>query len=70
MTELFGIMPSWLAQRAAKTINAGGIGQRALGLFGQQGIQVVMGAAEETPESLVNNYLTGNLQLGENICDH
>jgi predicted Fe-Mo cluster-binding NifX family protein len=65
-----GLLPSWLAQRGAKTIIAGGIGQRALGLFAQQGIQVVMGAAEETPERLVNNYLTDNLQLGENICDH
>jgi predicted Fe-Mo cluster-binding NifX family protein len=51
-------------------IIAGGMGQRALGLFAGQGIQVVLGAAAETPERLVNDYLAGRLQTGENVCDH
>jgi len=65
-----GLLPSWLAERGATMIIAGGMGQRALGLFAEQGIQVVLGAASETPERLVSDYLAGALQVGENACDH
>jgi predicted Fe-Mo cluster-binding NifX family protein len=65
-----GLLPPWLAERGVKMIIAGGMGQRALGLFAEQGIQVVLGAAAETPERLVSEYLAGRLQPGENVCDH
>jgi len=65
-----GLLPPWLAKRGATMIIAGGMGQRALGLFAQQGIQVVVGASAETPERLVSDYLAGTLQAGENVCDH
>ena len=65
-----GLLPPWLAQRGATVIIAGGMGQRALGLFTEQGIQVVLGAAAETPERLVADYLAGTLRTGENVCDH
>lgn len=65
-----GLLPPWLAQRGANVIIAGGMGQRAQGLFARQGIQVVIGAPAETPERLVADYLAGTLQTGENVCDH
>jgi predicted Fe-Mo cluster-binding NifX family protein len=65
-----GLLPPWLAERGANMIIAGGMGQRALGLFAQQGIQVVVGAPGDTPERLVGDYLAGTLQMGENVCDH
>jgi predicted Fe-Mo cluster-binding NifX family protein len=65
-----GLLPPWLAERGVTMIIAGGMGQRALGLFAEQGIQVVLGAAAETPERLVSDYLAGTLQVGENVCDH
>ena len=65
-----GLLPPWLAERGATMIIAGGMGQRALGLFAEQGIQVVLGAEAETPERLVSDYLAGTLQPGENTCDH
>jgi predicted Fe-Mo cluster-binding NifX family protein len=65
-----GLLPPWLAERGADLILAGGMGQRAHALFADHGIQVVVGAASETPEELVADYLTGDLQVGENICDH
>ena len=68
--HLIGLLPPWLAQRGATMIIAGGMGQRALGLFAEQGIQVVVGAAAETPEKLVLDYLAGSLRAGENVCDH
>lgn len=65
-----GLLPPWLAERGAAVIIAGGMGQRALNLFAEQGIQVVLGASAETPEMLVENYMAGTLQTGENVCDH
>ena len=65
-----GLLPPWLAERGAKMIIAGGMGQRAQQLFAQQGIKVVVGAPAETPEQLIAEYFAGTLQVGENVCDH
>jgi len=65
-----GMLPPWLAERGAEMIIAGGMGQRAQGLFAQQGIQVIVGAPAETPEQLVASYLAGTLESGANVCDH
>lgn len=65
-----GLLPPWLAERGTNMIIAGGMGQRAHGLFAERGMQVVVGASAETPEKLVADYLAGTLQVGENVCDH
>ncbi len=65
-----GLLPKWLAERGANMIIAGGMGQRAQALFAEHGIEVVIGAPAETPENLVNSYLAGTLQSGDNVCDH
>jgi len=65
-----GVLPKWLAEQGANVIIAGGMGQRAQQLFTQQGIQVVVGAASESPEKLAENFLQGTLETGTNACDH
>ena len=65
-----GLLPRWLAEKGAEMIIAGGMGGRAQGLFQQQNIEVVVGAPSETPETIVNAYLQGSLETGENVCDH
>lgn len=65
-----GLLPRWLAERGANLIIAGGMGQRAQALFCQHGIDVIVGAPAETPETLVAAWLAGTLQSGENACDH
>jgi ATP-binding protein involved in chromosome partitioning len=65
-----GLLPRWLGQRDVNVIIAGGMGQRALGLFAENGIQVVIGATAGSPEELVMAYLNGTLQTGANVCDH
>jgi Mrp family chromosome partitioning ATPase/predicted Fe-Mo cluster-binding NifX family protein len=65
-----GLLPPWLAERGVNLVIAGGIGQRAQGLFAEQGIQVFVGAPADTPEILVGHYLSGTLQTGVNACDH
>ncbi len=65
-----GLLPGWLAERDTGMIIAGGMGQRAQGLFAEKGIRVLTGAPSRTPEEIVNEYLAGSLILGENTCDH
>lgn len=65
-----GLFPPWLAGQGATIIIAGGMGQRAQALFAEHGIEVVIGAAAELPETIVNEYMTGALKTGENLCDH
>ena len=65
-----GVLPRWLAGLHVGLIIAGGMGQRAQQLFEQNQIDVLVGAAAESPEALVSAYLNGTLESGENICDH
>jgi len=65
-----GLLLPWLAERGVNMIIAGGMGQRAQGLFAQNGINVVVGAPTDTPERLISDYLSGTLQVGANTCDH
>ena len=65
-----GLLPKWLGERGVNTILAGGMGQRALTLFAEQGIKVVVGVPSEPVEDIVNAYLEGALKAGENVCDH
>jgi predicted Fe-Mo cluster-binding NifX family protein len=65
-----GLLPRWLAEKDVKLIIAGGMGGRARDLFTEQQITVITGAPAATPEILVRDYFAGNLQTGENACDH
>lgn len=46
------------------------MGQRAQGLFSQDGIKVVVGAPAEKGKDIVSTYLAGTLEPGQNLCDH
>ena len=65
-----GLLPRWLGEREVNLVISGGMGQKAKQLFGQQAIEVIVGAPAETPESLVSAYLDGTLVSGANACDH
>jgi predicted Fe-Mo cluster-binding NifX family protein len=65
-----GVLPLWLGELGVDLIIAGGMGQRALSLFAEQGISVITGAPNLEPEALVRQYLAGNLMTGANVCDH
>ena len=65
-----GVLPQWLHENNVNIIIAGGMGQRAQQLFAQNDIEVVIGAATDSPEELVSAYLGGKLETGDNICDH
>jgi len=65
-----GVLPKWLHELGTNVIIAGGMGARALDLFAQNDIKVVVGASALTPEELVKQYLDNTLQTGGNVCDH
>ncbi len=65
-----GVLPRWLSGQGVNTIIAGGMGQRAQGLFTEAGVNVAVGAPNLAPEELVTRYLAGTLVTGDNVCDH
>ena len=65
-----GVLPKWLAGLQVELIIAGGMGQRAQQLFAENHIEVAVGAPDNEPNELVSQYLAGNLQCGQNLCDH
>jgi len=65
-----GILPKWLSGMHVNLTIAGGMGRRAQQLFKENNIDVLVGASENTPEELVAQYLSDELQSGQNICDH
>jgi len=65
-----GLLPEWLAAQGATAVIAGGMGIRAQRLFAESGITVLTGAPADEPQLIVQAYLDGELDLGENVCDH
>lgn len=65
-----GVLPRWLKDEGAEVVIAGGMGNRAMALFAQAGIQVLTGAPEQTPDELALAYAEGTLEQGANVCDH
>ena len=65
-----GVLPRWLKEQGANVVIAGGMGQRAIELFNQAGIQVFVGAPVDEPEELVKRHLNQTLVTGGNVCDH
>jgi predicted Fe-Mo cluster-binding NifX family protein len=65
-----GAFPRWLKERGADIIISGGMGRRAQELFSREGIEVILGTDETDPERLVRIYLDGELESGDNPCDH
>jgi len=65
-----GLLPPWLAERGANDIIAGGMGQRAITLFNEKGINVFVGAPTLSPEEVVKGFLTETLSFSANYCDH
>ena len=65
-----GVYPRFLAENGVSTIISGGMGQKAIQLFTQNNIEVCMGVDSELPRQLVEQYMKGQLQTGQNLCDH
>jgi predicted Fe-Mo cluster-binding NifX family protein len=65
-----GLLPRWLAGHGVTDIIAGGMGQKAIELFKQNGINVFVGAPAINDMELVEKYLSEELTFSANYCDH
>lgn len=65
-----GVFPAWVAKEGAEVVLAGGMGERAQTLFRQNGVKVVCGITEGSPEEVAKAYLKGTLATGANPCSH
>ncbi len=65
-----GVLPAWLASHGITHVIAGGMGHRAITLFNQHNIQVLVGAALKPPGTLIDEFLNGDLETSINLCDH
>ncbi len=65
-----GSHPAFLHEQGCNVVIAGGMGNRAQDLMCAQGIKVVVGAPQLPLRELIEKYLQGELQSGQNRCDH
>lgn len=65
-----GLLPKWLAEKGVNLVMTCGIGNKAMKVFENKGIGVVVGCSPEEPETIVKEYLARELTTKENPCDH
>jgi predicted Fe-Mo cluster-binding NifX family protein len=66
-----GLLPRWLREQGVQVVITGGIGQRALAIFAQNGIQVLAGQPDAPVETLATAYLAGQLvETAEGCARH
>ena len=65
-----GSFPMWVGANGATDVIAGGMGGKAINLFNDAGVNVFVGAPVDTATNLVNQFLSGELDLSANYCDH
>ncbi len=65
-----GLLPKWLAEKGISDIIAGGMGQMAIQLFNQNGVNVFVGAPKLSALELIETYLNNSLTFSANYCDH
>ena len=64
-----GVLPQSLHKQGVNVVIADGIGQNAIQLFNEMGIQVITGASGLIEEAL-KRFLDGALKDAGNICSH
>jgi len=62
-----GRIPAFLNEQGATVIVAGGMGQRAIGLFQENNIEVIVGTSGLV-ENAISSYIAETLTSGESTC--
>ena len=65
-----GVIPKWLAEKGVNVVLVGGVGQNAIDIFRQCNISPVIGLASKTPKELIGDFMSQQLESGENQCNH
>ena len=64
-----GKLPRFLAEHGANLVIAGGMGPRAIDLFHENGIDVILGASGDV-DAVAQAYIRGDLTTGQSTCHH
>jgi len=62
-----GFLPNFLNDLGVKAIIAGGMGEGAIEIFNEKGIQIVTGASGDADE-IVQKFIEGSLKSSGSIC--
>lgn len=62
-----GFLPDFMHKRGVKIIVAGGMGQRAVQLFNEKGIEGMVGVSGPI-DDVVNGFISGTIRSGESFC--
>lgn len=65
-----GVIPIWVAKMGADVIMSGGMGQMAVNIFQDNGIEVIIGVNGQDSKQLIEDYLNGTLKTTGNACSH
>lgn len=63
-----GFLPNFLHEKGVAVIISGGMGQGAVEIFDEHGMEVVVGASGDA-RTAADAYLAGNLKSTGSICD-
>lgn len=64
-----GFLPVFLSEKGVDLIIAGGMGERAQGLFAERNIDTIVGASGSAKNAL-DSYLNGDLKSNNVFCKH
>lgn len=62
-----GFLPVFLHDKEVKVIISGGMGEGAIDIFNEKGVEVIVGASGDA-EAAVNSYLQGRLKSTGSVC--
>lgn len=62
-----GFLPVFLHDKGVSVIISGGMGQGAIDIFNEKGVEVIVGASGEA-QAAVNSYLQGRLKSTGSVC--
>jgi predicted Fe-Mo cluster-binding NifX family protein len=65
-----GVLPRFLAGHGVTDVIAGGMGQRAIQIFNQAGVNVFVGAPQIEGRQLAEGFLNNTIGFAANYCDH
>ena len=65
-----GVLPKWLAEKGVTDVLAGGMGNRAIQIFNQNGVNVFVGAPKMNASELTKGFLDNSIEFSANYCDH
>ncbi|MFA9391814.1 MAG: NifB/NifX family molybdenum-iron cluster-binding protein [Prolixibacteraceae bacterium] len=65
-----GLLPELLSGLGVTDIIAGGMGEKAIQLFQQAGVNAFVGAPQLAAKHLLDGFLNQTIQFSANYCDH